>query len=222
MQANEVLCVSEFICQNMRLSAQMSALDPTAEGEGDVDREIRIERMKRELEELAGGPMISGSFGDVPPELEEIFLERVCEFEKTQWGTNFDRLVQLGVEMVPSAELDDAHLSVKLDEVIHALARIRCFLHDTDHLSDHELYTWLWNDGLREETPDLSQLGGAWHTSPIGSGNDEATAIFLKYYASKKERRHWRKEFPNDRLPPHCQLPYDRDRSLPRPQCPAL
>lgn len=52
----------------------MSALDPTAEGEGDVDREIRIERMKRELEELAGGPMISGSLGEVPPELEELFL----------------------------------------------------------------------------------------------------------------------------------------------------
>jgi len=60
----------------------MSALDPTAEGEGDVDREIRIERMKRELEELAGEPMISSGFGDVPPELEEIFLERVCEFER--------------------------------------------------------------------------------------------------------------------------------------------
>jgi hypothetical protein len=196
----------------------MSALDPTAEGDGDVDREIRIERMKRELEELAGGPMISGSLGEVPPELEELFLERACEFEKAPWGTNYDRLVQLGVDMVPPAELDDAHLSVKLDELIRALAMLRCFLHDTDHLSDRELYTWLWSEGLREETPDIRQLGGAWHTSPIGGCTAEDIAIHLMYYASEKERRQWTKDFPNDHLPPHRSVPYDRDRHLPRPE----
>jgi hypothetical protein len=196
----------------------MSASDSTAEGGGDVDRKIRIEKMKRELEELAHGPMISGSVGDVPPELEEIFLERACEFERAPWGTNLNRLVELGVEMIPPAELDDASLSAKLDEVVRGLAAIRCFLHDTNHLSERELYTWLWTDGLREETPDLSQLGGAWHTSPIGSGNDEDTAIFLKYYASTKERLQWKKDFPNDPLPPHCPLPYDRDRCLPGPE----
>jgi hypothetical protein len=42
----------------------MSELDPTAGGEGDLDREIRIARMKRELEEFAGGPMIGGSLGE--------------------------------------------------------------------------------------------------------------------------------------------------------------
>jgi hypothetical protein len=120
--------------------------------------------------------------------------------------------------LIPPAELDDAHLSAKLDEMVRALETIRCFLHDTDHLSDRELYTWLWTDGLREEAPDLSQLGGAWHTSPIGSGNDEDTAVFLKYYASEKERRRWKKEFPNDKLPLRYPLPYDRDRNLPRPE----
>jgi hypothetical protein len=53
----------------------MSAFNSAPEDEADVDREIRIERMKRELDELSGGAMISGSVGDVPPELEEIFLE---------------------------------------------------------------------------------------------------------------------------------------------------
>jgi len=198
----------------------MSAFGSPHEDEGDIDREIRIEKMKRELEELSGGSMVSGSLEDVPPELEEIFLERVCEFEKTPWGTNFDRLVQIGVEMIPPAELDDARLSMKLDEVIRALATIRGFLHDTDHLSDRELYTWLWSDWLREETPDAAQLEGAWHTSPIGSCNDEDIAIHLKYYASQKELRHWKKEFPNDRLLRHCRLPYNRDKNLPRPQWP--
>jgi hypothetical protein len=61
--------------------------------------------MKRELEELNSESMIRGSFGDVSPELEEVFLERVCEFEKAELDTNFNRLVQRGVEMVPPAEL---------------------------------------------------------------------------------------------------------------------
>jgi hypothetical protein len=194
----------------------MSAFDPGPGDEADVDREIRIEKMKGELEDLAGGPMISGAFGQVSPELEEIFLERACEFERAPWGTNFDRLVRHGIELIPPAELDDPALRVKLYEVVRGLATIRCFLHDTDHLSDRELYTWLWSNALREETPDLSQLGGAWHMSPIGGGTDEDVAIFLKYYASEKERRRWKADFPNDPLPPHCPLPYDRDRSLPR------
>ena len=196
----------------------MSAFGSPREDNNDVDREIRIEKMKRELEELSSGSFVSGAFGEVSPELDEIFLERVLGFEKAEYDTNFNRLVQRGVEMVPPDELDDAGLQAKLKEVLQALAAIRCFLHDTDHLSDRELYTWLCTDGLREETPDLSQLGGAWHTSPIGSCTDRDIAIYLKYYATKKDRRRWKKEFPNDQLPAHCPLPYNRDKNLPRRQ----
>jgi hypothetical protein len=195
----------------------MSGFDPMPEDASDVDREIRIEKLKRELNDLAGGSMISGAFGQVSSELEEIFLTRVCELEKTPWDTNFDRLVQRGVAMTPPAELDDTSLHAKLHEVICALAAIHCFLENTDHLSDRELYEWLWTDGLREETPE-PQLGGTWHMSPIGSCTDEDTAIFLKYYASEKERRRWQEEFVTDPLPPHCPLPYGRDRNLPRPE----
>jgi hypothetical protein len=167
--ATLVIATRKSIWQQYEVwSFGMSAFDPAGEDHSDVDREIRIERMKREPDDLAGGSMISGAFGHVPPELEENFLTRVGEFEKAPWDTNFNRLVQRGVEMIPPPELDDRKLRVKLQEVLCALAAMRCFLRDTDHLSDRELYTWLWSDGLREETPDLSQLGGAWHTSPIG------------------------------------------------------
>jgi hypothetical protein len=83
-------------------------------------------------------------------------------------------------------------------------------------LSDRELYTWLWSDGLREETPDMQKLGGAWHTSPIGSGNEEDSQIFFKYYATLQERQHWLEQFPNEILPECEARPYDRDRHLPR------
>ena len=156
---------------------KMSAFDPVPE---DVDREIRIEKMKRELDDLAAGSMISGSFADVPPNLEEAFLGRVCEFEKAPYDTNFNRLVQCGVEMIPPAELDKTNLHSKLQEVLGALATVHCFLEQTDHLSERELYTWLWSDALREETPDLSHLGWAWHISPIGGCDEQDVAIFLK------------------------------------------
>ena len=57
----------------------MSAVGSPHEDTGDVDREIRLEKVKRELEELSSESVISGSLRDVSPELEEIFLERVCK-----------------------------------------------------------------------------------------------------------------------------------------------
>lgn len=194
----------------------MSGFAGDGEVEADFDREIRIEKMKGELDDLAGGSMISGGVGEVSPVIEEAFLVRACEFERAPLDTSFNRLIQRGVELAPPAELDDESLPVKLQQIVSALAEIRCFLEQTDHLSDRELYEWLWCDGLREETPDPMRLGGAWHTSPIGSCNDEDTEIFLKYYASDEERQRWKEEFLIDSLPATCPLPYDRDRNLPR------
>ncbi len=49
---------------------------PHPDDEADVDREIRIEKMKRELDEIAGGKMFSGNLGAaVPLKMEEAFLE---------------------------------------------------------------------------------------------------------------------------------------------------
>src|SRR5436309_15168148 len=89
--------------------------------EPDVDREIHIEKMKRELDEIAGDKMMSGSFGPVPSELEEMFLEQVLAYERAEFDTNFNRLVERGVAMPPAVELDDASLSAKLAEVIRQL-----------------------------------------------------------------------------------------------------
>ena len=145
----------------------------------------------------------------------------MCEFEKAELDTNFNRLVQRGVEMGPPAELDDSNLHAKLQEVLQTLGEMRCFLHDTDHLSDRELYTWLWTDGLREETPDMAQLGGARHTSPIGSCTEEDIAVHLtSTMRTRKNGSVGRKNFQTTCLPPHCPLPYNRDKNLPRPQWP--
>ena len=183
----------------------------------DVDREIRIEKMKQELNEISGGTMIYGSPNPLPLEMEEEFLEQVLAFERAEFDTDFNRLVNRGLSLPPAVELDDSTLSLKLVEVIHELAEMRCFVENTDHLSDHQLYHWLWSKGLREETPDTSGMpGGAWHTSPIGSGSEEDTAIWLTYYAKRQDRQRWQQEFPKDKMPEHRPLPFDRDRYLPK------
>jgi hypothetical protein len=186
--------------------------------ETDVDREIRIEKMKRELDEIAGGKMFSGNLGAaVPLKMEEAFLEQALAYERAEFDTSFNRLVQRGVALPPAAELDDAALSAKLAEVIRDLGDLHCFLHDTDHLSDRELYDWLWSSGLREDSPDMSGMpDAAWQTSPIGAGSDEDTLIWLKYYANEEDRQRWQFDFPDDPIPAHEPLPFDRDRHLPK------
>ena len=195
----------------------MSDTPHPPDDEADVDREIRIEKMRRELDEIAGGTMISGNLGPVSSKIEEAFLEQALAYERADFDTNFNRLVQRGVALPPAAELDEAALSAKLTEVIRELGELHCFLHDTDHLSDCELYEWLWSSGLRDDSPDISAMpDAAWHTSPIGAGGDEDTAIWLKHYASEEERQRRRRDFPDDPIPVHAPLPFDRDRHLPK------
>jgi hypothetical protein len=189
----------------------------SSDEEAEIDREIRTEKMKQELERMAEGKMVTGSFGPVSTQLEEAFIRQVLAVEQANWDTPFDRLARLGVNLVPAAELDDPALRAKLSEVVHKLAELRCFLYDTNHLDDRELYDWLYSCGLREESPNLSNMAeGAWHTSPIGAGTDEDTAISLKYYANDDERAWWQTEFPDDPLPARESLPFDRDRFLPK------
>jgi hypothetical protein len=125
-------------------------------------------------------------------------------------------LAQRGIVLEPPEKLDAPALSTKLKELLQVLATMSFFITDTNHLSDRELYSWLFTDALREEVPDIERLGGAWHTSPIGGGDEEDTRIFLKYYATEEERRRWHEDFPDDAQPARELPPYDRDKHLPR------
>jgi hypothetical protein len=184
--------------------------------EDEIDRVIRIEKIKRELDEVTGGKMLCGSFGKVPTEIEALFLEHVLAYERAEFDTNFNRLVQRGVALPPAAEIDDATLREKLAEVTRELMELRCFLYHTDHLSDRELYEWLWGDGLREESAEISGVSGAWHTSPIGGGSEQDTQIWLRYYASDEERQRWRLDYPEDSMPIRESPPFDRDQHQPK------
>lgn len=194
----------------------MHATPPASDNEADADRQIRIARMKDELDQIAGGKMLAGGFGPVSSGLEEKFLEHALAFERAELDTDFNRLARRGVIMVPPAELDDGAIPGRLWEIIHELARIRWFLYDTDHLSDRELYDWLWRSGLREQTPNRAYMpDAAWNSSPIGAGNDEDTTTWLRFYASDDDVDQWHRNFPEEDIPERAARPFDRDRHLP-------
>ena len=181
-----------------------------------VDREIRIEKLKGEINEAAGGEVMFGGNSELDPKLEESFLESVKAVEEHGWHSPLDALKQEGFEL-PSAEtLDDAALHTKLWELIHHLAGKRLFLSSTNHLSDRELYTFLIEEGLREELMGFGLPFGNCHLDPIGSGSDEDDDIYLRYYANDKIRERWANDFKNLVMPPKETPPFDRDKDLPQ------
>jgi hypothetical protein len=173
--------------------------------------------MKQKLQEIAGGKMIALESDALRGEHREEFWRDVLAFESGPFTTDFERLVNAGVELPAPESMDDASLTAKLWEVIRGLARMRVFLGRTDHLSDRELYAHLWSQSLREEIPttDLDPHA-AWHVELISTGSAEHVSCYLKFYADEKERGNWLASFPNDVLPAHEDPPYDRDRQLPK------
>src|SRR5437667_8852063 len=87
------------------ISTPMPLFGPGPEDEADVDREIRIEKIERELEDLSGGSMTSGNFGETSPSIEDAFQTRECEFEKAPYVTNINRLLDCEAERTTATEL---------------------------------------------------------------------------------------------------------------------
>ena len=184
-----------------------------------VDREIRIEKLRREIDEVAGGEMMSGKTADCDPEIEEAFLEHVLALETHGFVSPFETLTKEGLDLPPPDKLDDATLNTKLWELINILARRRLFLHNTDHLSDRELYTWLWSDALREELMGFGLPFGNCHLDVLGGCSEEDLILSMRYYSNDEERTRWAKDFPDFPMPPKEKPPFDRDRTLPTSEC---
>ena len=182
------------------------------------DQEDRIGNFKRRAE-AAAGQMTGWESDRLSPDERERFWRRVVELETAPSPTHFQQLTDVGLEPLDPDALthDDKALSSALWVMIAALARLHVFINQTDHLSDRELYTLLWRDVLRDEIPMLPEDLGAWQVELLSSGSGADTALYLKHYASERERQGWLAEFPDYPMPAREDPPYDRDRRLPKP-----
>ncbi len=180
-----------------------------------VDQEIRINELEEQAKEMGLGE--SHVSPDCPPEVHEQFLQNMIAYESAPESTHMDELEKSGGKFPAAEEMDDATLHTKLWELIHALAARRTFLHQTDHLSDRELYKNLWKESLREWTVVMPPTSGwAFHIDILGSYGKEDIKKQLRYYADDEERERWMRDFPNYVMPPKEKPAFDRDRLLPK------
>ncbi len=155
---------------------------------------------------------------DCPPEVADKFLAHVMAYESAEEVRLFDVPRGGGLALPASDDLDGAAIPTHLAQVVEALALLNVYLHSTDHLSDRQLYEYLWSTALREPTVLLPQVPEfCTHIDLVGSGSQEDIETYLRYYADEEARRRWREEWPNEPIPPHEDPPYDRDRHLPQP-----
>ena len=181
------------------------------------DRVERIEAMERELKEIAGGEEFMFVSDDTTMEMKEKFLESVLAFENGEYTTVFEELEKCGFSLPAPDSLSDDQLSAKLSDLIQALFLLGVELHCTDHLSDRELYEDLFSDALREEAIIWPKNPAyTYHIDMIGSGSDEHSEIYYRYYADDETRRQFAEEWPDHFLPEKAPRPYDRDKKLPR------
>ena len=183
-----------------------------------VDQEIRINELKAEAEELTEGEMVTFEADDAPPEILEQFWRNVVEYEKGEKTTSRIELEKAGMLLPPPDELDDRQLPAKLRDLFDRLADQSTYVYNTNHLSDRELYEELWHDALNEVHVAMPKMpGSGYFIDMLGSGSDEDTHLYMKYYADEEARRLWLEDFPDYEVPEHEEPPYDRDKGLPQP-----
>lgn len=187
---------------------------PTAEL-SELNQEERIARLRAELKQLGGD---TASLESMPADMEEEFLRHVLEYESAPPISLFTLLENAGFELPALNQLgDDRELAVKLKELIERLATLGAYLLNTDHLSDRELYEYLYDDGLREEAVLFPENPSyAYVIDLTGSGSDEDNNAYLRYYADDEYRRQWAFDWPTDPMPDKAAPLYDRDRFLPK------
>ena len=180
----------------------------------EPSQEERINKLRAELEKLGGN---TSTLESMPADMEEEYLRHVLEYETAEQISLMRLLANAGLEVPAPETLDDDALKIKLKEIIDRMASVGAYVLHTNHLSDRNLYNYLYHDALREETVLFPENPSyAYMIDLTGSGGEEDNATYLKYYADEEYRRQWAHDWPDDPIPEHEEQPFDRDRFLPQ------
>jgi hypothetical protein len=180
----------------------------------EPDQQKRIETLRARLQEL-GGEVSHES--DLPADLEEEFLKSILEYETAPPATLMQWLANAGLQVPPPEALSDEAIHQKLWEVINRMASLGAYLQNTNHLSDRELYSFLYREGLREEVVLFPENPSYMYgLDLLGSGSEEDMQVYMRYFADEEYRQKWAADFPDFEIPLREQPPFDRDKDLPK------
>lgn len=190
----------------------------------NAEQILRMAELRRQIMELAGEPIAEARAPDLPLDSQEAFLQHILAFHEEDERPLREILKDRTGETFPSWKSLETQeeFHTHLWRLIGALAKIRCYLSETDHLSDAECYRLLEGTVLVEETTDMLPEWGwncRYSLAEYGFPDDpDGNQLYLKYYADEPWRRNWIEEFPEDILPDPVVPPYNRDRLLPYPE----
>ena len=189
----------------------------------NAEQILRMAELRRQITDLAGEPVAEARAPDMPLDMQERFLKHILAFHEQPERPLRDILSERTGQTFPSwKELDSEEaIHSELWRLIRALAEIRRFLAETDHLSDAQCYRLLDNTILEEETTDVPpEMAFNNRISLCDYGDPEepdGNRLYLKYYADDDWRAEWLAQFPDEALPEPAEPAYDRDRFLPVP-----
>lgn len=180
----------------------------------EPSQEERIAKLRAELEKIGGS---TSTLESMPADMEEEFLRHVLEYETAEPISLLRLIENSGLEVPVPDTLEDDALKIKLKEIVEKMASLGAYLLHTNHLSDRDLYKYLYEEALREETVLFPENPSyAYMIDLTGSGSEEDNQTYLKYYADEQYRRQWAHDWPDDTMPEHEEPPFDRDRFLPQ------
>lgn len=189
---------------------------PDDEIDPRIEQVLRLGDLRKEVMDRIDGPTFESGTGAMPMDVQEAFWQNVLNFESAEESTHAERLQKEAgfVPTEPNELTSEEEIHTALWDLIRALASIRIFINDTDHLSDRDLYRLLVYGAL----PELSFVpppGSEWNcrinACEYGTKDDpDGTLTWLRYYADEETRNSWDGEVPHKENPPN-----DRDRFLP-------
>src|SRR5262245_50802458 len=112
-----------------------------------VRQEERIEALKRQVERASNG-MLAWNSDELSLDQQEQFWSHILRFEMAPSTSDYTRLLEAGVELPHPDLMSDDRVGSKVLEVANALAQLCVFMTHTDHLSDRDLYRFLWHKVL--------------------------------------------------------------------------
>jgi len=102
--------------------------------------------------------------------------------------------------------------------MIHYLDSCNIILSHTGHLSDSDLLTRIFinliDEPIDEGKCDMPFGAEVFQHFSLLGFDDDGTELYLRYYASERERQFYEEDF-GDAMPPMEKPPYNRDKHLP-------